>query len=280
VAFTASVIFAVLVMSTVRQLLLVHEVRRLYLEVATAAEGRRVLVAELLRSVDVERHRVATQLHEQAVSSYTAFASVSSDGAGRDHAPVAAASRLLSERLRTQAEAMRQLMLAVRPLESSLFAQRSIEAPIIAYVDSLYGDGPAPSIDVHVTDDLYWGWATETVLLRIAQEAVRNVWRHSRATHVRIGLDAPGDTLELRISDDGVGFDPAAVTESGIATMRLFASFCDGTIDVDSQPGTGTTIRARVGAAVVTPPPAGMRRLRLVPDHADDLDVVEPSDPY
>ena len=84
--------------------------------------------------------------------------------------------------LRDQAESLRQLMLAVRPLEVDRPRSTSLATPIHAYVDGLYGDARPPALHgQRRADDLVLDWTTETLVLRIVQEAVRNVWRHSRA---------------------------------------------------------------------------------------------------
>ena len=99
--------------------------------------------------------------------------------------------------------------------------------------------------------ELRLDWITETVALRVVQEAVRNTCRHADATNLRITLDAEHDVAVVRVIDDGVGFDvDGLVIESGIATMRRFVSFCDGELCIRSARGCGTMIEARLGGAV------------------------------
>ena len=79
-------------------------------------------------------------------------------------------------------------------------------------------------------------------LFRVAQEALRNVERHARARHVDIRLDDCGDKLELRITDDGCGFDVKTVELSkdrgiGLTNMRERVERNGGTFELVSQPG-------------------------------------------
>jgi two-component system, NarL family, sensor kinase len=79
-------------------------------------------------------------------------------------------------------------------------------------------------------------------LFRVAQEALRNVERHARATHIDIRLDDAGDRLELRITDDGVGFDVKNVELSkdrgiGLSNMRERVERNGGTFQLVSNPG-------------------------------------------
>ena len=63
-------------------------------------------------------------------------------------------------------------------------------------------------------------------------------------------MQADGGVVEVVIADDGVGFDPGTVLfESGIAVMRSFAGLGQGTLAIDSAPGRGTRVTARLGVA-------------------------------
>ncbi|MEV5879759.1 sensor histidine kinase [Streptomyces sp. NPDC052101] len=101
-------------------------------------------------------------------------------------------------------------------------------------------------------------------LLRIAQEALSNAARHARPTRVGVTLSFMGDEVTLDIRDDGTGFDPAAVPERtlphsrlrssggtpiggfGLDGMRARAERIAGSLTVESEPGHGTAVSARV----------------------------------
>ena len=86
-------------------------------------------------------------------------------------------------------------------------------------------------------------------LLRVAQEALRNVERHAQAKQVRVGLKRRGDRIELGVSDDGCGFDPAAERDRaslGLASMRERVALLRGRLDTRSRPGGGTQVLASV----------------------------------
>jgi signal transduction histidine kinase len=86
----------------------------------------------------------------------------------------------------------------------------------------------------------------ETACFRIVQEALSNVSLHARARQVEVGLTARDDALEVTITDDGVGFivEPPR-TGLGLMGMGERAELAGGTLDIESVPGTGTTVRAR-----------------------------------
>jgi len=89
--------------------------------------------------------------------------------------------------------------------------------------------------------------ALSLCLYRVAQEAFRNVARHSGASSVEVELRAVGSKLELAVEDNGVGFDPTrkqARPSLGLAGMRQRLFLVDGELLIDSAPGNGTIIVA------------------------------------
>ncbi|MGX1367286.1 signal transduction histidine kinase [Streptomyces canus] len=89
-------------------------------------------------------------------------------------------------------------------------------------------------------------------LLRIAQEALSNAARHARAGRLGVTLTFLGDEVILDIRDDGVGFDPLALPARtsdggfGLDGMRARAERVAGALTVESEPGQGTALSARV----------------------------------
>ena len=90
---------------------------------------------------------------------------------------------------------------------------------------------------------------TGLCLFRVAQEALRNVARHSRAPTVKIWLRPLDGGLQLAVTDTGSGFDPRLQRQRpslGLASMRERVRLIDGELDVESAPGRGTSIVAWV----------------------------------
>ena len=86
--------------------------------------------------------------------------------------------------------------------------------------------------------------AVEMVVLRIVQEALNNVWRHSQSDRAEVRVTQTDQDLRAGIQDSGVGFDPAQVkkTRYGLAGMRERARLFGGTTEIDSSPGQGTRV--------------------------------------
>ncbi len=88
----------------------------------------------------------------------------------------------------------------------------------------------------------------EETLFRIANEALNNALKHSRARAVNVRIGREGSLVTLEVVDDGVGFDPEAPAEGGrmgLATMKERAQARGWDLEVRSQPGSGTCVRVR-----------------------------------
>jgi signal transduction histidine kinase len=83
----------------------------------------------------------------------------------------------------------------------------------------------------------------------VAQEALNNVIRHAGARAASVALRQRDGGLLLGVRDDGVGFDPGSARKGrslGLASMRERVRLVNGTLDIESAPGQGTTIVAWV----------------------------------
>lgn len=94
----------------------------------------------------------------------------------------------------------------------------------------------------------------EVQLVRIVQEALHNVRKHSESTTAQVRLWREAEDLLVAIQDDGTGFDPVAPPADGrrhfgLATMRERAESVGGTLGIQSAPGTGTQVRLRLPLA-------------------------------
>ena len=92
----------------------------------------------------------------------------------------------------------------------------------------------------------------EVALLRTAQEALANAWKHARPSRVSITLSYMGDVVVLDVQDDGVGGAGAGGLGFGLRSMHERLEQIGGTLTVESAPGEGTTISASAPNVVAT----------------------------
>jgi signal transduction histidine kinase len=94
----------------------------------------------------------------------------------------------------------------------------------------------------------------QQAVFRAAQEALANVGRHARAANVLVSLGSAGNDLELKIRDDGAGFDPNQSPRGmGIANMRERAEEFGGRFSMESRPGGGTSVTLSIPSTFSPP---------------------------
>jgi signal transduction histidine kinase len=103
---------------------------------------------------------------------------------------------------------------------------------------------------------------TEATAYRVIQEALTNVAKHAHATACRVYLQRLTSTLLVTVEDDGVGFEPARLSERGVSRglgligIRERVSQLKGTTRIESAPGKGTRVTVELPAQVVATQPA------------------------
>lgn len=113
--------------------------------------------------------------------------------------------------------------------------------------------GSSAAVTVRAPVDPPMDAADVAQVLRFTREALSNVARHASATSVEVVLDARSDGAELRVIDDGRGFDLSAAPlpgHHGLGNMRARAVELGATLEVTSRPGGGTTVRLWVPSRV------------------------------
>ena len=211
------------------------------------AQRSRLLQA-LLTAQEEERSRIARDLHDQIGQSLTALLL----GLDRQlERPVGSAEELQDElrRLRgltavTLAD-VRRIALDLRPAVLDEFGLAAALRRFARELNERYGI--AVNVLVDVPDRL--SREVETVLYRVAQEALTNVVRHAQAAEASIVVTVPQGSVQLVVEDDGVGFDPAALAPSeriGLIGMRERLELLGGSLRLESAPGSGCSVHARL----------------------------------
>jgi signal transduction histidine kinase len=195
-----------------------------------------------------ERHRLARELHDsvsQALFSMTLHARTAERhleiaGLAADH-PLAVEIEQLHGLTQAALAEMRALIFELRPgaLEAEgLVAALEKQAAAVAAREQL-------AVHVHGPD----GWirldpTVEEHLYRIALEALHNTVKHAGAERVNVHLEIGDTVLELRVSDDGAGFDPRLDRPGhlGLRTMRERSDAVGATFGIDSAAGRGSTV--------------------------------------
>ncbi|MFC7103659.1 sensor histidine kinase [Nonomuraea rubra] len=165
-------------------------------------------------------------------------------GAMLDKAPDKAAAEL--ERVqRLAGEALSELRAVIVELRPAELDRHGLSETLRKHVRLL--DRLHPAVVTFECAELPpLGSPVEVAVLRVAQEALHNALRHSRAETVSVRLSYAGGRLELVVRDDGDGFEQAESRGLGLASMRDRAEAVGGELSVESVPGIGTTVRVEV----------------------------------
>jgi signal transduction histidine kinase len=90
-----------------------------------------------------------------------------------------------------------------------------------------------------------FSFVIETTVYRVVQEALTNVAKHARATHVSLLAERRANELRIIVEDDGRGFDARPAYDPrqlGLNGMRERAALVGGEVQIESSPGRGTTV--------------------------------------
>lgn len=200
-------------------------------------------------SVVEERNRLARDLHDavsQTLFSLTLTAEAAAELIERD--PAAARVQLAEVgRLAAEARAeMRSLVFQLRPAD---LEADGLVATLRKHVEVLGRVHPA-RVEMIVRGDGTPDAGTQRELYRIAQEALQNALKHSRAERITLELDLAESGGTLTVTDDGGGFDLAdPVVRSrhlGLTVMQERARTIGGRLELRSRPGDGTMVRVEI----------------------------------
>ena len=206
-------------------------------------EERRRSGRLVLRAQEEERRRVARDLHDEVNQALTAIL-LRLEALACDSPPERAGEVAELKRLANQA--MEELIGLARQLRPAALDDHGLASAVEAQL-KLFGTRSGLRTSMTVRGDAAALESDrQTVLYRIAQEAVTNAGRHSGAREVDVELLVEDDgRTRLRIRDDGRGFDPAqhrGDSRLGLTGMTERARLVGGELDIRSTPGAGTSI--------------------------------------
>jgi signal transduction histidine kinase len=225
---------------------------------AVSTETDRRVAAAVLEGQEQERTRLAEELHDgtaQALANAIFQVEIAMQAVRRDPATAPAALASLGQMLERELDNLRAYISQLRP---SLSEQEGLEDTLresAAQLTARTGipvdvrfDAPAGALDS----------AARAVALRVAQEALRNVGKHARASQAWLTtshtgvVGSKGATWQLEIGDDGRGFDAGEVEASrnrrhfGLRFMRERAELLGAELAIETGPAVGTVVRLSI----------------------------------
>ena len=232
-------------LSTVNENLQVEIIKHKESETARLQLLRRLVTAQ-----EEERRRISRELHDQTGQHLTALLlglktlnHSSGNGSASLHKGLLQLQKL-TERLLDDAH---HLAWELRP---AALDDLGLETALSNYVEK-WSDRSSISLDFHSgLAKLRLPAPVETAVFRIVQEALTNVLKHAQSNRVSVMLEYRNDELLVIVEDNGRGFQPAKERDGlGLLGIQERVALVGGKLNIESEPGSGTTLVVRIPAS-------------------------------
>jgi signal transduction histidine kinase len=221
------------------------------------SQQREALRAELFRRVvaaqESERQRIARDLHDETGQALTAIGMGLRGLEGRLSSRNKDALNTLHKLEVLTADSLKELQRLMTDLRPSHLDDLGLSAAIRWYSTKVQEHLPLIiRVDIH-GDECDLDDAMKITVFRIIQESLNNIIKHSNATHVNIHLHFDEKNVRISVFDNGIGFDQDQIQQRrtsrpslGLAGMEERAALLGGTVTVQSRPGYGTEVEAKI----------------------------------
>lgn len=209
-------------------------------------DEREKLLNRAIEASDVERRRIARDLHDGVVQDLAAVSYSLSAAAEGAPAPFDAELRAAAAETRQGIRQLRTLLVEIYPPE---LHRAGLSAALADLLTASVARGIESTLEVDPEVEL--GREAEALFFRVAQEALRNVIKHAGATRVAVSVGRKNGRVQLLVEDDGRGFDPQRLDGNAHFGLRMLADLVrdsGGELEIDSTPGTGSRISVEVAA--------------------------------
>jgi signal transduction histidine kinase len=205
----------------------------------------RVRLHERLRSIALveDRERIARDLHDTVIQDLFAVGLGIQNIAELVADPNAAAALDDAvDRLDGAVERLRSYIFELRTNRGRRQLDERLQE-LVSRMGSAYPTRVTLDIDIGQLQDE----PIEDEVVKIVSEALSNALRHAAATRIEVGVAVKGDWCVVVVEDDGRGFDRGQVTTGmGLANLEARTARLGGTVDIESTPGVGTRVEARL----------------------------------
>ena len=209
----------------------------------TSQRELKLLTGRLLESQEAELRRIARELHDDLNQNLALLAVEMEVLAGST--PESPAQ--ITDYLRELCTRVKELSSTVHDLSHQLHPTKLEQLGLVVAVRGLCNElSQQHGFEVEFTHSPELGLIPHDealCLYRIVQEALQNIIKHSGSRHASVELSSVANTINLRITDDGIGFDTSSVEDGlGLVSMRERLYLVGGKIVIDSRPSGGTRI--------------------------------------
>jgi len=225
----------------------------LFEEASAARDRLQALSRRLVETQEIERQRLASELHDQVGQQLTSMG-INLSVLRRElpaHGAIKVKQRLTDSQ-RLLDETFQRIRNVTSDLRPAVLEDFGLDAALRWYAEQ-YSQRTGLEVNVQSAElTTRFGPDIEFSLFRIAQEGLTNVIKHAQATEVRLALAIQKRSIELSIIDNGIGFDLTELHQQvrsqglGLLIMQERAEAVGGRLQVKSKPGKGTHIRVEI----------------------------------
>jgi signal transduction histidine kinase len=218
---------------------------RLSAAIELTARVERDSMSRVVRAQEGERRRLARELHDETGQAVTSIIlGIGLVEAATTLEDVREACSGLRDLASRALDDVRRIAFELRP--------RALDdhglGPAIDRLAEYLKDRAELNVDVEVRLDGRLDAETESAVYRVVQEALTNVVKHANSHAVSVLVTRQGTDVVALVEDDGDGFNPSSVVgeHMGLTAMQERVSLLGGTVTVESRPGSGTLVQARL----------------------------------
>lgn len=218
-------------------------------------ESKRLLALRIIKTQENERRRIAREIHDgpaQAMSNVVIMTEICEKTAELDMGKALIELQKLKAVVRDCLKSVRRIIYDLRPMSID---DLGFTPTIQKYIEKFSAEhNIRVDFKVNSEEDCIKDSNIALAVFRIVQESLNNTYKHADATHVSIQVECAQNSVLLRISDDGNGFDTNILSNSlnkedsrfGILGMRERVELLEGEFIIDSKINVGTIIRVKL----------------------------------
>ncbi len=245
VTILAAIISYILYRNVLKQKKIVSQQETLHeFEIAAVRQQHRIdLLSAMMSGEEKERSRIGKDLHD-GIGSLLSGVRMSLDSLAQQSPKDSLIQHTATRLTQNVDDTIHELRRIAHSMMPDLLEKYGLAEALVNFCKRL--QNPYTKIDyqaIRVSDNL--NSDRQTTLYRVAQELVNNAIKHAEASHILVQLQESDGQITLTVEDNGKGFDAqidSGGKQAGLNNIQSRVAYLNGTIELQSQPGTGTTV--------------------------------------
>jgi PAS domain S-box-containing protein len=232
-----------------------HRLERQEAELRAGRQKLQEMNTKLLNVRDEERRVIARELHDDCCQQLALSIITTNSIQQITSKPVSDKLRTLSTQLKQVLDTIRHVAYGLHP---AMWETTGIEETARNYIEDFTSVTQLPVVLTIRDVPPHLPQTVTTCLFRTLQETLHNIVKYAGASQITVHLEKIGDVIQMTTTDNGKGFDirnAATPRGLGLISMQERVRLLEGTLDIRSEPGQGTTVRISLPVSLPVPRP-------------------------